>query len=289
MSDFKFNVSPPPFYNELGKSAKDLFNRGYNFDTVKIDVKTKTPTGVEFSCGGTSHIDSGKVLGTLETKYKFKEYGINFSEKWNTSNVLATEVSVDNFLKGSKFATEGTFAPQTGDKTLKIKAEYRNNYLAFNSDADFKTATPLITASGVLHYNGWLVGLLSKFDTKDSKLKSNNLALGYTTKEFVIHTNVSDGKLYSGHIYQKVNPFLETGIELAWSSENNDTKFGLGCKYAWDRDTTIRAKVNNSSQIGLGFAHKLRDGITITLSTLIDGKNFNQGGHKVGMGIEFEP
>lgn len=76
MSDFKFNVSPPPFYNELGKSAKDLFNRGYNFDTVKLDVKTKTPTGVEFTCGGTSHIDSGKVLGTLETKYKFKEYGI---------------------------------------------------------------------------------------------------------------------------------------------------------------------------------------------------------------------
>lgn len=58
-----------------------------------------------------------------------------------------------------------------------------------------------------------------------------------------------------------MNPFLETGVELAWSSENNDTKFGLGCKYTLDRDTTLRAKVNNSSQIGLGYSQKLKDGM----------------------------
>lgn len=65
----------PPLYSDLGKSARDLFNRGYNFDTFKLDLKTKTPAGVEFTSGGVSHFESGKVLGTLETKYKFKEYG----------------------------------------------------------------------------------------------------------------------------------------------------------------------------------------------------------------------
>lgn len=29
-------------------------------------------------------------------------------------------------------------------------------------------------------------------------------------------------------------------------------------------------------------------GIKVTLSALIDGKNFNAGGHKVGMGFELE-
>lgn len=71
---FRF-IMAPPLYNDLGKSAKDLFNRGYNFDTFKLDLSTKTPAGVEFSSGGVSHFDSGKVLGTLETKYRFKEYG----------------------------------------------------------------------------------------------------------------------------------------------------------------------------------------------------------------------
>lgn len=29
-------------------------------------------------------------------------------------------------------------------------------------------------------------------------------------------------------------------------------------------------------------------GVKVTLSALIDGKNFNTGGHKVGMGFELE-
>lgn len=65
----------PPLFNDLGKSAKDLFNKGYNFDTFKLDVKTKIPNGCEFSSGGVSYFDSGKVVGNLESKYKFKEYG----------------------------------------------------------------------------------------------------------------------------------------------------------------------------------------------------------------------
>ena len=29
-------------------------------------------------------------------------------------------------------------------------------------------------------------------------------------------------------------------------------------------------------------------GMTLTLSTLLEGKNFNQGGHKLGLGVDFE-
>lgn len=44
--------------------------------------------------------------------------GLNFSEKWNTSNILATEVSLQDLIKGAKFAAESTFAPQTGLESL---------------------------------------------------------------------------------------------------------------------------------------------------------------------------
>lgn len=54
------------------------------------------------------------------------------------------------------------------------------------------------------------------------------------------------------------------------------------------RDGHFQAKVSNTSQIGLGFTHRLRTGITLTLNAMIDGKNFNQGGHKLGMGFELE-
>ena len=105
----------PPAYSDLGKNARDVFNKGYHFGLWKLDVKTKTNSGVEFTSSGHSNQDSGKVFGSLETKYKVKEYGLTFSEKWNTDNTLTSEVAVENQgVKGLKLSFDGSFAPQSG-------------------------------------------------------------------------------------------------------------------------------------------------------------------------------
>ena len=132
----------PTTYGDLGKSARDVIGKGYHFSLLKLELKTKTASGVEFtsgkylknalhylrksnslipnntaqirfSIGGSSNTDSGKVDGTLETKYKFSEYGTTFTEKWNTSNQLSTTVDVqDKILKGLKVTFDSTFSPQ---------------------------------------------------------------------------------------------------------------------------------------------------------------------------------
>jgi len=75
---------------------------------------------------------------------------------------------------------------------------------------------------------------------------------------------------------------------LGWAASKNETSLGIGCKYTLDKTASLRAKVNNSASVGLGYQQKLRDGVTLTLSTLIDGKNFQAGGHKVGLALELE-
>ena len=64
-------------------------------------------------------------------------------------------------------------------------------------------------------------------------------------------------------MYQKVNSNLETGVQLAWTAGSNATRFGLGCKYQLDDDSAVRAKINNASQLGLGYQQKLRPGMVI--------------------------
>jgi voltage-dependent anion channel protein 2 len=71
-----FQIMSPPSYNDLGKNARDVFNKGYHFGLLKLDCKTKTKSGVEFSSGGSSNQDTGKVFGSLETKYKVSDYGM---------------------------------------------------------------------------------------------------------------------------------------------------------------------------------------------------------------------
>lgn len=62
-------------------------------------------------------------------------------------------------------------------------------------------------------------------------------------------------------MFHKVSNKLEAGVNLSWASDNNDTDFGIGCKYNLDNDSALRLKVNNQSLIGIGYSQRLRDGL----------------------------
>jgi len=281
----------PPTFNDLGKQARDLFNKNYHLGIVKLDVKTKTPSGLEFNVNGTSNNDTGRVLAFLETKHTMKDLGLTFKEKWNTDNTLNTEVTVEDTLaKGVKLGLNGSFAPQSGKKTGTVKLGFKHDAVNVNSDVDLDYGGVIAKGGLVLSYQGWLAGVQLELDQSKNKLNRTNFAIGYEAPEFVLHTSLNDGHEFSGSVYQKINDQLETGIQMGWSSSaaQSSTKFGMGCVYKLDGDTSLRAKVNTNSLIGLGFTHRLRKGISLTLCAQIDGKNFNQGGHKLGMGFELE-
>ena len=113
----------PPKYGDLGKSSRDVFGKGYHFGLMKLEVKTKTNNGVEFNSSATNNSDSGKVSGDLETKYKFKEYGVALTEKWNTDNNISATIDVeDQLMKGLKLTFDSSFSPATGAKSGMYQA-----------------------------------------------------------------------------------------------------------------------------------------------------------------------
>ncbi|TRY96775.1 hypothetical protein DNTS_014496, partial [Danionella cerebrum] len=242
------NMAVPPAYADLGKSAKDIFSKGYE----RIYKSAK-----EFSTGGSSNTDTGKAAGNLETKYKVKELGLSLNQKWNTDNVLTTELSLeDQLAKGLKLGLDTSFVPNTGKKSAKLKTGYKREFVNVGCDVDFDLAGPTVHAAAVLGYEGWLAGYQMAFDTSKSKLAQNNFALGYKAGDFQLHTNVNDGTEFGGSIYQKVNDQLETAVNLAWTAGSNNTRFGIAAKYQLDTDSSV--------------------------------SNFNAGGHKMGMGFELE-
>ncbi|XP_032937102.1 voltage-dependent anion-selective channel protein 3 isoform X1 [Catharus ustulatus] len=283
-------MAVPPSYSDLGKSARDVFNKGYGFGMVKLEVKTKSSTGVlEFTTVGSSNTDTGKASGSLETKYKVKDQGLTFIQKWNTDNTLGTEISVENQLvAGLKLAIDTTFVPNTGKKSGKLKTSYKRDYIHVGCNVDIDLSGPTLYGWAVLGFEGWLAGYQMAFDTAKYKTTQNNFALGYKAGDFQLHTNVNDGTEFGGSIYQKVNDNIETSVNLAWTAGSNNTRFGIAAKYQMDEKTSIVAKVNNASLIGIGYAQTLRPGVKLTLSGLIDGKNFSAGGHKIGLGFELE-
>uniref|UniRef100_A0A4X2K505 Uncharacterized protein n=1 Tax=Vombatus ursinus TaxID=29139 RepID=A0A4X2K505_VOMUR len=78
---------------------RDVFNKCYTFDMVKIYLKTKSSSGMEFSTYLHSYTGTGKASGNLETKYKIYDCELTFIQKWNRDNILGKEISTENKLK----------------------------------------------------------------------------------------------------------------------------------------------------------------------------------------------
>jgi len=278
----------PPLYADLGKASKDLFNKGYNYGNVKLDIKTKTESDISFKLTGEHNTDSQRALGTLEAEYKAAEYGLSFVEKWNTDNILRSEISIeDQLLKGLKLGIDTSYSPATGKKAAIVKATFKHDKFVSNTDIDLDAAGPFIHKAIVVSHLGWLLVYQGTFDTSKSQLTRNNFALGYAARDFTLHANLNDGNEVGSSLYHKVNEQLEMGVSLTWSSGGQGpTRFAIASKYKLDQLSTVQAKVNNASQIGLSYSQQLRDGVKFIVSGLIDGKNINGGGHKLGLGLE---
>lgn len=75
-------------------------------------------------------------------------------------------------------------------KTGRFKSAYSHERVRLDGDVNVDLAGPLINASAVIGHQGWLAGYQLAFDSQKSKLTGNNFAIGYTTGDFVLHTNV---------------------------------------------------------------------------------------------------
>lgn len=276
----------PPSYSDIGKSARDVFGKGYHFGLVKLEVKSKSASGIEFTAGGNTTTDGGKVNGSLETKWTCKENGVKLTEKWTTDNTINATMDYEKLAPGLKLTLDGNFQPNSGDKAGKFKAEYKHDRILFNTDMNL-SKSPVVNLAASVGHGPYALGYQTAFDSGKSALTKHNLALNYNAGDMTLHCSSNDFKVFGGGIYLKNSPRLETGITCS-SALGGASNLAIGCKYALDKDAAVRAKVDINSQVGLSYQQKLRDGMTVTLSSNIDGTKLNQPGHKLGLCLEME-
>lgn len=275
----------PASYGDLGKAANDLFKKGYGYGVIKCDVKSTSGSGLEFNIAGTK--DANKIDGSLETKYKCSESGVSITKKLTTDANLNLEIGVDSPVEGAKITLCTAFAPNTGKINGAVKTSYKRDHFNGTLDSDLNLSGPLIQGSAVFGYEGLSFGHQFAFDSSKSALTKNNVALGYATADIQSVITCNDQTNFGGTLFQKVNADLSLGVQLGWTKGDSSASFGVATKYQIDGDSSCVAKVNNSGHIGCGYSHQLKPGVKLTLSSLIDSKNFADGGHKVGLGLEF--
>jgi hypothetical protein len=142
---------------------------------------------------------------------------------------------------------------------------------------------PVVHGSAVAEHKGVLVGAQASYDTAGSKMTTNSLSLTYHGDGFKIHSGVTDLSKYFGSIYHKVNGSLQAAASVAWADQGSGPALTVGAHYAPDADSFYKVKLDNALQVGLSYTTKLADGVQVTLSSLVDGKALNGGGHQFGL------
>ncbi|KAJ1341472.1 hypothetical protein BSLG_003900 [Batrachochytrium salamandrivorans] len=278
----------PPHFSDIGKPVNELLGKDYPVGSTKLEVKTTTPNGIKFTVTGNKDNKSGLIASDLKAKYVDKTRGLSFTETWTTSNVLGAEIELeDSLAKGLKLSLHGSLLPEKGTKHAKANIEYKQDYIFTRTSLDlFKGPTFLLT----LLNNGFFAGGEVAYDVSDAKVNKYSASLGYIAPLYSVNLLAANKlSLFSASYYHRVNKEVEAGAKASWNkATDSSVAIEVGTKYALDRDAFLKAKVDNTGRLGLGYSQMLRSGIKLTLGGLFDTTRLQSDVHKVGFSLTFE-
>ncbi|KAF2677277.1 hypothetical protein K458DRAFT_424137 [Lentithecium fluviatile CBS 122367] len=283
--------APPPAFSDIAKPSNDLINKDfYHAAAAALEVKLKAPNGVNFTAKGTSAHDGAFPL-SLEGK-KALANGISITQSWNTANLLATKVELnDTITSGLKTEFLSNFNPNAGNKGQKANFFFKQNNFHGRVFADHQASGAVsAVADAVLSHEGFLVGGEVGYDVQKAAITKYSAAVGYTTPVYnAAITATNSLSIFSAAYYQKVNSAVEAGARATWDAKSNSAVgLELAAKYKIDPASFAKAKINNTGIASLAYNTKVNSGLTFGVGGSFDTQKLNEAGHKLGTSFTFE-
>ncbi|KAJ6219541.1 hypothetical protein RDWZM_005353 [Blomia tropicalis] len=296
-----------PLFSDIGKQVKDLFEKNFYFDSVKLEMKNSLTSIMTYQGSQKYSIKDGKMIGELEGKYE--NDGIKFNPKISTeSSSVSAELKVERAeFKGVNWIASGSFNPHDGKKSMTLGLHYKGPEYNFElaslqNDPQLKATGNLFRATGVINLFGWLFGGQMILDPGAGKMIKSQVVGGFQDGRcsfFVVCD--PQAKQVSGSVFNLINPNIQTGLIYTLGGNSHSGGGGGGgqgdkdaqpslafcANYYLNSGATVKARINADYMLGLAYILKIKEGISITICTEVDAQKLKQGGHKIGFGIEF--
>jgi voltage-dependent anion channel protein 2 len=164
--------------------------------------------------------------------------GISITQSWNTANLLATKVELDNtFASGLKTEVLSNFNPAAGNKGQKVNFHFKqpNFHGRVFGDLNPSGAVSAI-ADAVLSHEGFVVGGEVGYDVQKAAITKYSAAVGYTTPLYnAAITATNSLNVFTASYYQKVNTAVEAGAKATWDAKQGSAVgLELAAKYKID-------------------------------------------------------
>jgi len=164
--------------------------------------------------------------------------GISITQSWNTANLLATKVELnDTFASGLKAEVMSNFAPNAGNKGQKLNLHFKQPNLHGRAFVDYSPQGAIgAIADAVVAHDGFVVGGEVGYDVQKAAITKYSAAVGYTTPLYNAAVTATNSlSVFTASYYQRVNPAVEAGAKATWDSKSgSNVGLELAAKYKLD-------------------------------------------------------
>jgi len=285
-------MSSYPQYQDLGKSTRDFFTKGFATGSYKLNIKDNPSKNIKATITGSHSIEKQEASGDFQADLTCPVLpGFTSTTKWTTANLLRQEILIkDKIAPGLSLGLEGNYNIDTSSITGKAKSIYKHPKLTFDANVEGgDSANPTVGASIVTGYSYFAAGYQFEVDPNERTLKKNNVSTAFVRGPLSFLTSLENADVVWAGVVYRHNPSIELGLTGTYKAQPDSFyTFGAALKYVMDCCSAFKAKVDSDLQVGLGFETKIRQNAAITMSVGIDATKFNEGGHKVGLLFELE-
>jgi len=267
----------PGQWSDLGKSVKDLLDKGFPAGRIAFELKTCTPSTVI-----TSEIcqckDNGKnvVCGGLTAEYVNAANDLKLEVNAPCDPSLALTWSKVAGYPGVSLEGQLNFIPAKAP-VAHLALGLKHDHVQLHTRVTPTPSCP-ITTSVVFGYKGAYFG--SKLSVENGNLSCFDLASGYTAPTHSVHffarKNLSS---FEASYYRRATEKTQIGATLDLKCGRNCLEFGG--KHILDDDSSIKAKVNSCMDIGIGYTKKVRAGLVAVV-----GAEYNTSNKHLGLGLQ---
>lgn len=264
----------PSKFANLGKGAKDLLNKKYQFDT-KFKITTSSANGVELTTDGKL---AKSTLGSLAAKFS-PFSGVNIEKLGlDTNNRLFVEAKLTDIVDGATFSAK----VEDGNKQVGVLG-VSAGVAGTQVDVDVDAVNTAVNASAVIGYGDFEFGGSANVDLAGEggpAATAYGAALSYSAGDLNV-TVKSTGKFSNAAISALSS--LNSDTTIAATFDGAKKSLIVGGAYKVDSDTTLQGKLDTGAQFSFNWIQKLSKSVSLTASGAINLNDVAGDSHKMGL------
>ncbi|KAK4486750.1 hypothetical protein RD792_006674 [Penstemon davidsonii] len=271
---------PAPFL-EIGRRARDLLTRDYNYDK-KFSLSIPSSSGMGLTATGVMKDEI--FVGDISSQYRSEKTTVDV--KVDTYSNVSTKVTYD-VLPGTKAAISFNVPDQ---KSGKLDVHYLHRHAAINSSIGLNP-TPHLEVAAAIGSKDIAIGGEIGFDTATSSFTKCTAGISFNKPDFSAALLLTDkGQAVKASYVHTVNPLTGTEVAAEMTHRLSDfgNSFSIGSVHKVDPLTLVKTRFSDNGKVAFLSQREWRPKSLVTVSAEYDTKSINVA-PKFGLSIALKP